>query len=228
MGFFSAIAPAIITAGAGLLGSKKAADSQRDTNVVNREIAREQMEFQERMSNTAYQRAMDDMRAAGLNPILAYQQGGASAPHGAAIPYVNPWAGAGRDFANTASSAVQAAKVPAQIAEINEKVKNIFQDTRVKRATEFLKDMDTRLKSAQIDTESVRPQVLNAAVLKLGYDTELVRRQVLIAHEALKEARAAGLSGELYERFLQENPWMRTLEAIGKTLGLVDLRRLNP
>lgn len=58
-------------------------------NKAARGAAREQMDFQERMSNTAYQRALLDMRESGLNPSLAYQQGGASSQPGAAAPVQN-------------------------------------------------------------------------------------------------------------------------------------------
>lgn len=65
-------------------------DFQWNVNADNQRFAREQMDFQRDMSNTAYQRAMTDMRRAGLNPILAYQQGGASTPGGAASVSIAP------------------------------------------------------------------------------------------------------------------------------------------
>lgn len=68
--------PAAVAGGASLIGGILGNKAQRDS-------AREQMDFQERMSNTAYQRATADMRMAGINPMLAYSQGGASSPGGA-------------------------------------------------------------------------------------------------------------------------------------------------
>jgi hypothetical protein len=52
-------------------------------NQASAKQAQNQMNFQADMSNTAYQRAMADMKKAGLNPILAGKLGGASTPAGA-------------------------------------------------------------------------------------------------------------------------------------------------
>lgn len=52
------------------------------TRAFNAAEAAKLREWQERLSNTSYQRAMRDMMQAGLNPILAFQQGGATVPSG--------------------------------------------------------------------------------------------------------------------------------------------------
>ncbi len=71
-----AIAPAAIGAVAGFLG-------QRSSNRANRQEAQRNREFQERMRNTEWQAEVADMKKAGINPALAYSQGGASSPSGA-------------------------------------------------------------------------------------------------------------------------------------------------
>ena len=68
--------------------------SAKDTQSKQKKVAREQMAFQERMANTRYQRTMKDMKAAGLNPMLAFSQGGGPVPSGAQPNLVTPTPGA--------------------------------------------------------------------------------------------------------------------------------------
>lgn len=76
-----------------------------EQNAFNRDEAQKSRDFQERMSNTSYQRAVKDMQLAGINPVLAYQHGGASTPSGATASSGSGGASSGgRTFASKSNA----------------------------------------------------------------------------------------------------------------------------
>lgn len=131
----SSLIPAAIGAGAQIGGAIINRGAQNDANQINRQIAFENRQWQERMSNTAFQRAVKDAEAAGLNTGILYggTTAAASTPPGSTTR-VEPVTAVGEGISRATSTALDIMERKAQIAAINAQTYKSTQEGRSAKA----------------------------------------------------------------------------------------------
>lgn len=132
--------------------------SVQDTNAAQAALAQKQMDFQERMSSTAHQREVEDLRKAGLNPILSANSG-ASTPSGAMAQLEVPYKGQGQLAIGRGGLNVSKAQLLANVASAMSTIRLNNAYAATQRTQQASNLADVAIKGAQLGSAAAKAKV---------------------------------------------------------------------